>query len=392
MAGLLIDDPVTLSTALASNRVVPGDVLLLRAGTYAGDFTVAFNGISGSPITIKPYNNERVIIDGRLLINGSNTLVDGLEFTYSGWQTRTTDIAGSQPGDIPYSSGIEMLAPFSEVRNCLIYDVAGFGIWTSAKQAKIYGNVVYNIGWNSTTDRGHGHLFYTQNDEAYGRKTYKNNIAFNSFSTGLKIYTVAGKANGFDIMNNTIFNSAVLYAGEDYGMNYWIQANGATGYKFESNRGYHAKATGDPVRIGLYHPAVNVELIGNYWPENLSIVDGSEIVANSGNTLGTVGDVVFVEPNDYISTRAHVTIYNEAGADSVTVDLSTVAGLEIGNTVTAWNVQAGVGNDLQALTLDANKCITVDMQAANRSVAAPIAWTAPATTFPTFGCFVVQKA
>jgi hypothetical protein len=35
--------------------------------------------------------------------------------------------------------------------------------------------------------------------------------------------------------------------------------------------------------------------------------------------------------------------------------------------------------------------ITVNMQAANRSVATPVGWTAPAKVFPQFGSFVLVK-
>jgi hypothetical protein len=51
----------------------------------------------------------------------------------------------------------------------------------------------------------------------------------------------------------------------------------------------------------------------------------------------------------------------------------------------------GIWQDVQELTVAGDGTITVDMQAANRSVATPIAWDAPATTFPEFGCFVLQK-
>lgn len=366
----------------------------MRGGTYTGDYICELNGTSDDPITIRPYQSEQVIIDGSLTINGSYTVWDGMGagiVTYSGWSKRTTDEGGSDPTDIPDNKVVTINAPGCVFRNWILHDLAGFEIWTPAVQALIYGNVVYNIGWNSTADRGHGHLFYTQNDASTGRKTYKHNIAFSSFSTGLKIYTEGGKASGFDVLNNTILNSAVLYDGDDYGMNYWFQDPSGLDYTFRNNRGYHAKATGDPVRLGLYDPATNVRITDNYWPEGCISDEGNQLVEDSGNTIGTIGNVVFVEPNDYITTRAHVTVYNEAGANSVTVDLTTVTGLSVGDTVTAWNVQAGVGNDLQTLTLDANKCIVVDMQAANRSVSAPIGWTAPETTFPTFGCFVINK-
>jgi len=47
-------------------------------------------------------------------------------------------------------------------------------------------------------------------------------------------------------------------------------------------------------------------------------------------------------------------------------------------------------NDTQTLDITAGH-ITVNMQAVNRTVETPVGWTAPATTFPQFGAFVLEK-
>jgi hypothetical protein len=58
-------------------------------------------------------------------------------------------------------------------------------------------------------------------------------------------------------------------------------------------------------------------------------------------------------------------------------------------TVKAYNVQ-DYFTDIQTLTITAG-VITVNMQAANRTVATPVLWTAPAKTFPQFGAFILVK-
>src|SRR5687767_10246914 len=50
----------------AVDRAQPGDTIYLRGGTYAPSTNIQIlkNGTSSAPITLRGYNNERVIIDG----------------------------------------------------------------------------------------------------------------------------------------------------------------------------------------------------------------------------------------------------------------------------------------------------------------------------------------
>ena len=47
-------------------RIVPGDTVWVRGGTYASTigFTFSVSGSAGYPISFKAYNNETVILDG----------------------------------------------------------------------------------------------------------------------------------------------------------------------------------------------------------------------------------------------------------------------------------------------------------------------------------------
>jgi hypothetical protein len=135
--------------------------------------------------------------------------------------------------------------------------------------------------------------------------------------------------------------------------------------------------------------AINVTLADNYMPDGKTGTYSA--ISESSNYWGAaIGNQVFVRPNSYQSDRANVTIYNQAEADTVSVDLSAVIGLQVGDSVSVRNVQ-NYFVDIQTLTLDMNKKITVNMQAANRTVSTPVQWTLPATTFPKFGCFVLEK-
>lgn len=55
------------SIQTAINAAVAGDTIFLRGGTYAPSANIQVVGKSGtrtSPISIRPYQNEKVIIDG----------------------------------------------------------------------------------------------------------------------------------------------------------------------------------------------------------------------------------------------------------------------------------------------------------------------------------------
>lgn len=93
MGGLSIDTPVTLTSALSSGRVVPGDTLLLADGTYAGDFTSIISGTEALPIIIKPQNPGNVTIDGSLLVTGPHTHWFDIDFTDTA-EDRTVTTSG----------------------------------------------------------------------------------------------------------------------------------------------------------------------------------------------------------------------------------------------------------------------------------------------------------
>lgn len=424
MAGTKID-PIKFKNLCAADNILPGDVFELQSGVYWGEYAIAFSGTPEAPIVILPGAGQTPIIDASLKITGSNLIIDGgLRgiIRNSLWVERQSKIAGSNPTDLPIDKVVDIRGAGVAFRNWILHDLAGFGIWSAAGNAAIENNVIFNIGWNGPAgDRGHGHLFYTQN--VNGTKTITGNVAFNSFSTGMKIYTEQGTARGYEVIGNTIFNSAILHSNlpQDYGMNYWIQnPDSAPGesYTFIRNRDYHTNASGDPVWIGLYTYAYGVTLTDNYFQsgiikncevldesgnyyadayDDVDLVEGTNWYGDAGFTIPrAAGNAVFVEKNTSIDTAGIITVFNEDEADNVTVDLAGITGLAAGDTVRLWNVQAGVDadgikQDVQYLTVG-TEGITIDMRAATHAaVAAPYQWDAPASTFPLFGCFVIEK-
>jgi hypothetical protein len=377
-----LTNPMEITTALAWENIEPGHNVYVLPGVYTGDFVSLLAGTAEQPITIRSYNSGRSILGGAFVVNGSDVIIRDMEICYSGWATRESAQAGGTPTDIPYTKTLTINAPRVKFINCIIHDLAGLGLWAVATAAEFYGNVIYGLGWLGT-DRGHGHSLYTQNN-AGTTKTIKHNIMLNSFGWGVHAYSSNGNGvQDLDIIENTCFNAGALTVTPK--PNILVGPDSGTS-------GANINLTGNMTYNGSYGiqffggGATGVTLVNNYCPDT---IDGTyTATSESGNyESAAVGNQVFLHANTYDANRANLTIYNQAAANTVQVDVSALFG--VSGTVKAYNVQ-DYFTDIQTLTITAG-VITVNMQAANRSVAAPVGWDAPAKTFPSFGAFVLIK-
>ena len=72
--GTSIDQPM-LTIQQAVNSAMPGDMILVRGGTYRETITTPRSGTAASRITIQNYNNELVTVSGTDVITGTWTSV-----------------------------------------------------------------------------------------------------------------------------------------------------------------------------------------------------------------------------------------------------------------------------------------------------------------------------
>jgi hypothetical protein len=378
MAGSL-ENPIQLAYALASGRVLPGDTFYLRDGTYTGDWVCNLNGTAAQPITFKAYPGERPILNGSLTIGGRYVVWQNVEICYSGWMSRETLIEGSAPADLPLLQYVSVLGVGNKLVNCILHDHIGESSMSNGLGAEWYGCVVYHNGW-SGPDRGHGHGLYIQNNAP--EKVIKDCVFFDNFGWGIHAYTQGGTINNITLDGCACFENGSLVS-EIY-TNILVG-----GYAVANNIAIRNCMTygGGNVNVGYDAGADNVVLQNNYFPDGITKVNVTNMT-ETGNYYGpAVGNQVFLRANAYDANRANLVIYNEAAANTIDVDVSAIFGQS--GTVKAYNVQ-DYFTDIQALTITAG-VITVNMQAINRTVATPIQWTAPATTFPQFGCFVLVK-
>lgn len=362
----------TLAQALADDIPI-GDRLLLKQGTFTADYTFPLSGVS-----VLSYPGERAKVNGKVISNGNALTFQNLEFAYLDWVTREALEPGGSPSNIP-DKGVSIFTPNVKFINCIFHDLPTLGLWTPATNAEFYGCIIYHNGW-SGPDRGHGHGLYVQNNAP--TKIIKDCIIFNNFGYGIHAYTEGGKINNF------VFDGCVCFgAGSLYGTKYNNILIG--GYQVANNiiiKNCMTYGAGG-VNVGYVAGATNVILEDNYFPDGIQKVN-TQIANETGNYYGpAIGNRVFLRPNQYEPNRANLVVYNEAQVDTVEMDISAI--YANGTQVQARNVQ-DYFSDIQILTVTNGK-ITVNMQAINRTVAVPIGWTAPATTFPQFGCFVLNN-
>jgi len=222
-----IGNPWDLPTALFNwnGYVKPGDTLYVRGGTYHTDpsypyFMTYINGNASNPITIMPYNNEKVIIDGPIEVYGEYLIFRDFEVTRDyDYHSENNSRVSHQNGDIVYYSGFSVWEQGVKIINNVVHDCPGIGIFVNcAPGAEIYGNILYNNGYDAS-DRGHGHGTYIQN--ANETNFILDNIAFSNLGYyGIHAYGEDPGSYREDVYNvylenNTIFKNTFLVGGDN---------------------------------------------------------------------------------------------------------------------------------------------------------------------------------
>jgi len=412
-----ITNPLSLQDA-GAYIISPGETVYLRGGTYTGDYEIDVSGTAEGQITFEPYQDEQVIINGSLQINGDYITINGK------YQLIVTNLSITEryypydtfpdwikQGIVVYGNGVNII-------NCIVHDTTGtaIGLWGAVNTQTLYGCVIYNCGMLNTS-RGHGHGIYSNGDD--NLVTIKHNAIGNGFELSCKIYCQGTSIDNYTVVENTFFNAGVHGGGPLH--KYWnlfigsfdkdtaannetVTGNCTYHYRYTGGTGdssnllgYNGGITGSavtgnkfvgPVAMRITNEST-LTLTGNTFAGNLEEFTALEYPDNTYETFANLGNTTHVMPNEYITTAGIVTIYNQAEADTVTVDLTSLTGLGAGDTVHVHNIQ-DFFTDIQTLTLSESKTVDINMQASIRTIAAPTAWTASATTFPTFGCFLVQ--
>lgn len=304
-----MERPLDLGTALgAASPAKPGGAVLLRGGTYAGDFTSVIAGTPSAPITVRSFPGEWAVLDGvdarkpALTVRGDDTWFRDFEVTKSDLSRvsaqsgpKPTDIARGTTGD-PYvfGDGVYTFGRRTKLINLVVHDTGiGIGVWRwSADDAEVYGNIVYNNGWLGA-DRGHGHGIYTQNTS--GTKSIADNVVFNNFGYGLHAYDQANQMSGYDISGNVLFEN-----GSAAGIalpNIFVGTSAASTDRITLTRNiayYRQSARGDNIRLGFATDGTT--------RENGSItLDGNTIIGGGSNLVMHRWKNATVRNNEFVT-------------------------------------------------------------------------------------------
>jgi hypothetical protein len=411
----------------ANGQVRAGDTVWLRDGVYKDCyFASGLAGTSSAPITFRGYPNERPIIDdGGKMRNPTERCNSALEVESGSWVVFRdfevmSNVSGSRATSATWPNipvGINIAANYQtnnlKFINLVIHDMFGhgFGFWVDDTNSEIYGCVVYNNGSNHWD-----HGIYTQNQN--GVKRIVDNIVFQQASHGLHAYTQEGFIDNFHIDGNIAFSNGLLMGGTEAERNYLFGGlNLARNLVFTNNAGYfRANLTrGQNLNLGYSSNGggcTNAQINGNYLFGGTADFVNCQIASMTGNTFyfkdlgGSVSPAsypsntwninnplqkptvnkVMVRRNQYENGRANIVIYNWQNLNSVSVDVSQI-GLQSGDTYQLRNVQNYFG-DILTGTYNGQP-ISIPMT--GRTVATPIGWPQPLSTFPEFGVFVIRK-
>ena len=445
-----LSDPWDLPTALSHPATVrPGDNVWIRGGTYVGNFLSKLTGTATAPIVVRPYNGEHVIIDANnslplevIRVQGGYAWFEDLEITNTN-SNRLLLASGSNPSN-RRGDGFGIYGPQIKVINCLVHDTAnGFGLWSLGVDSELYGNIVFNTGWEAP-DRSHGHGIYAQNET--GIQRIRENIVFNPFGNVMQVYgSSAAHLNNYLVEGNVLFNGRILIGGNAPARNIGFVSNYL--YRQAAEFGYNNRENDGLAIIGNYLPSgifikwwKNVVVTGNTFSTTLpntasvSINPQADNTSLSGYTFdkdtyieGVNGDIhvyvagmgypfsfakwqsmgfesagtlavtgkkrptgilVFVRPNQYERGRGHIIVYNWDHKDSVTVDLSTL-GFASGDEFEVRNVQNYNGQPLTG-QYDGN---LINLPLTSESVGVPYGFDKPKapSTLPEFGVFLIRR-
>lgn len=343
--------PWDLQTALNNAKTIrPGDTLYLRGGAYrnVNGYTVNLSGSEGSPVTIRSYGGEWAIIDRANTqedkVIGVVTLPPGAQYLnllnleiMNSDARRSTSCPGPNPSCYNRPAGVKVMGPHNKLVNLVIHD-NGNGVAMDNDQAAdtlIYGCMIYNNGWwGPDNDRAHGHGVYAQNANDANPQQTVDNLIFNNFETGIKVYAEGGHMQGETITGNMLSANGTLPSpsgaapdGRNLLMGSTVPANALRTLNVTNNYAYQ-------LRFGQ---ADNVDL-GNSVANNINATFQNNVLLG-GNTVLSAG----------------------AFSDALTVDHNKIIGLNSDNN--RWLVSVypkGVSISPQTLAWDYNDYYTTN--------------------------------
>ncbi len=350
------DDPMDLASLMSNEGPVqPGERVSLAEGVYVGQFLCNVSGAEGSPIIFAAAPGARATLD-------SNTPGDNDTLTIQGnWvEIHDLEITSSATDRMEMVDGVTFYGQNSKLVNCIIHNTAmGVGFWSNAVDSELYGNIIYNNGYEGTS-RGHGHAIYTQNNT--GTKRIVQNVMFFGFGFGIHAYTEGGHIRGFDILENVWFRVGASRPGSSTGgtsdgclvgglqpvARTHLSGNHSFGPTVEARSiqlGWGGSVQNEDVTltdnyiVGRFAANGSWEsgtITGNTFHSDLSGVDPADYPDNTWSDTLPTGYKAVIQRNAYDPGRAQLILYNWDEEESLPVNLSGL--VPIGSTYTIHSI------------------------------------------------------
>ena len=340
--------PLDLPTALSADGPVgPGDLLWLKGGTYPGNFRSELAGTASASIVVAQFPGDRAILDGATNSNLPVLRVDGSYTVY--WGFEVTNSTPDRPGQVK-GTGVDVFGPYTKLINLVVHHTGnGLGVWTPALEAEVYGNLIYEVGWDDE-DRGHGHSIYIQNNML--TKHVVDNVLFDGRSFGVHAYTQGGEINNLYFEGNIVFDHGTRSKVSGPEANFLVGGRRvAENPVLLSNYAYYPwSSVGRNADIGYIDGCSDAEVRGNYLAGGVALVvtNCTATTVTDNHFIGRsepearfrfpdneysgerpLTGRVFVRPNRYERGRGHVAIFNWDRRRRPRIDVSGF-GLRVG--------------------------------------------------------------
>lgn len=253
-----LDAPFDLVTALGSAAVQPGDTVYLRGGRYArvgyshadsSDvvWPVTINGNASSQVTIRPYQHERVILDGSRL-GQTPRLCDVLYVPSAGGYVtlRDLEITNSDPtgrmgATNDRGTGIFINSTGCKLINLTVSDCgAGIHAFSNAPDTEVYGCISFNNGtYKGSLSQPSGHGIYIQNNS--GTKTVTDSMFFHNANFQVHQYgSSASYSRNISWIGDVVWSGRCLWGGDAPVVGLLVRDFFLFG---RSDQGYYARAS-----------------------------------------------------------------------------------------------------------------------------------------------------
>lgn len=300
--------------ALFINDISGNTISVNRAA--AGSSTAALSHTAGTPVRLA---------GNQLLVTGSNTVYRDIEIMNSDpLRNWNTDGAEGLRG-----AGVTNVGNGNKFVNLNVHDnLIGIFCSSASSNSELTGNVIYNNGMFTDTDKGAGHGLYLENASGYSR--VYDNIVLNNFALGAQLYGRTAAYPGGDIQGNVLANSGspLGYDLRHYNLLVGTETQRLTDILIQNNFLFHPhNLNGYNMIFGYGAGADNGSVLSNYFVGGgaigLEVTDATNVTA-TGNKFYTANSSAIniqshqasytVNNNTYYGTAANSAKYGNITA------------------------------------------------------------------------------